>query len=54
MQKRVIQRENLISNVKGAGGSPTWGWSKLSFTLFATRCFLPDQKILFLAEVIAF
>ena len=42
----------------GGGGSPTMGWSKLSFLLFliegtsATRYFLPDQKILILAKVL--
>ena len=35
---------------------PTWGWSKSSSILFlivgttATKCFLPDQKILFLTH----
>ena len=46
--------------LRGPGGSSTWRRSKSSFCCFwqrgvsATRCFLPDQKILFLAEVIKF
>ena len=45
---------------KGAGGVPIWSTIKIGFMVFLkegsdlpTSCFLPDQKISILAEVIA-
>ena len=58
-----VYHPQRLAPLRGPGGSSTWQKSKSSFLLFlkkekrgvsANRCFLLDQKILFLAEVIKF